>query len=96
MASDFIPIDATKAGATQANVLKSYIQTLRTAYELGGRVKGIMDHNQDGTVWTALEALFGLPAGKGQTVYNLVNGSVGAMEGTFQNDDSKQITEQVG
>lgn len=55
-----------------------------------------MNHNHDGSVFTDLEALFGLPAGKGQTVFDLVNGAVGSMEGAFQVADAKNITERVG
>lgn len=55
-----------------------------------------MNHNNDGTTFTAIETLFGLPTGKGQAVFNMVNGSVGSMEGTFQVADAKNITEQVG
>lgn len=96
MARDFIKIDITLAGASQAGLLKSYVQTLRAAYEQGQRVRAIMTHNNDGTTFTDIEPLFGLPAGKGQTVFNLVNGSIGSMEGTFQVADAKTITEQVG
>lgn len=96
MARDFIKIDQTVSTATQAPLLKAYVAQLREAYEVGTRVKAIMTHNNDGTVFTDIEALFGLPAGKGQTVFNLVNGSVGSMEGTFQVADAKTITEQLG
>ena len=93
MARDFIKIDPI---ASQANLLKNYVNVLRQAYEIGGRVRAIMTHNNDGTVFTDIETLFGLPAGKGQTVFNLVNGSIGSMEGTFQVSDAKTLTEQVG
>lgn len=93
MARDFIKIDPT---ASQANLLKNYVNVLRQAYEIGGRVRAIMTHNNDGTVFTDIELLFGLPPGKGQTVFNFVNGSIGSMEGTFQVPDAKTITEQVG
>lgn len=96
MARDFIKIDTTNTSATQAGLLKNYVQTLRSSYELGTRVLAIMGHNNDGTVFTDVETYFGLPAGKGQTVFNLVNGSIGSMNGTFQVADAKTITEQVG
>lgn len=96
MARDFIKIDTTNAGATQAGLLKSYVQTLRGAYEMGTRILAIMGHNNDGTTFTDIETYFGLPTGKGQTVFNLVNGSIGSMQGTFQVADAKTITEQVG
>jgi hypothetical protein len=96
MARDFIKVDTSTVTATQARLLLNYVQTLRSAYELGVKCKAVMDHNQDGSVFTDIEALFGLPSGKGQTVYNFVNGSIGAMGGTFQNADAKNLTEQVG
>lgn len=96
MARDFIKVDTTQAAATQAQLLKSYISSLRQAFDFGTRVLAIMGHNNDGTVFTDIETIFGLPAGKGQTVFNLVNGSIGAMSGNFQVADAKTITEQVG
>ena len=96
MARDFIKIDASMAGATHAGLLRAYVQQLRQAYEQGQRVRAIMNQNHDGTVFTDIEALFGLPAGKGQTVFDLVNGSIGSMEGTFQVADAKTLTEKVG
>jgi hypothetical protein len=96
MARDFIKVSRTDTNATQAGLLLSYVSALRSAYELGVKCKGVMDHNNDGTVWTDIEALFGLPAGKGQTVYNLINGSVGSMTGVFQVPDAKNLTETVG
>lgn len=96
MARDFIKIDTTQSAATQSQLLKTYVAQLRAAYETGKRCIAIMSHSNDGTVFTDIESLFGLPAGKGQTVFNLVNGSIGSMEGTFQVSDAKNITEQVG
>jgi hypothetical protein len=95
MARDYIKIDPTNTGL-QASLLRSYVFQLREALETGERVLAIMSHNNDGTVFTDVETLFGLPTGKGQTVFNLVNGSIGSMQGTFQVADAKNITEQVG
>jgi hypothetical protein len=96
MARDFIKIDTTVAGATHAGLLRAYVQQLRSAYEQGQRVRAIMTHNNDGANFSDIEGLFGLPAGKGQAIFDLVNGSIGAMEGTFQVDDAKVLTEKVG
>ncbi len=96
MARDFIKIDVSNNIQNPAMVLKDYVNTLRRAYELGSRVKAMMDHNNDGAVFTDIETMFGLPSGKGQIVYNLVNGSIGSMEGSFQVADAKTITEQLG
>lgn len=96
MARDFIKIDNTTTTATQASKLIAYRNALRDAYQKGKEVLGIMNHNNDGSVWTDIESLFGLPAGKGHTVYDLMNGSIGAMEGTFQNSNAKDLTETLG
>lgn len=97
MARDFIKIDTSSPNtATQAALLKTYTVQLRQAYESGKRCIALMGHMNDGTVFTDIETFFGLPAGKGQTVFDLVNGSVGSMEGTFQTANAKTITEQVG
>ncbi len=96
MARDYIKIDTGNVAATQAIVLRSFVQALRTAYEQGKKVIAVMGHNNDGAVFTDIEALFGLPAGKGQIVFDLVNGAVGSMEGTFQVDDAKELSERVG
>jgi hypothetical protein len=93
MAIDFIPITLT---AAQAQGLKNYITVLRQAQELGQRVLDIMQHNNDGVSFVGIETLFGLPTGKGQTVFNLVNGSIGSMKGTFQVADATTISQQVG
>src|SRR5262245_64996144 len=95
MARDFIRIDRTTTTATQANLLLDYVAQMRRAYELGVKIKAIMDHNNDGTSFADIEVLFGIPDGKGQTVYDLMNGSVVSMQGTFQTSDAKNITETL-
>lgn len=96
MARDFIKIDVNTAAATQARDLVAFKNQLRAAYEAGKKILAVMGHNNDGTTFTDLESLYGLPAGKGQTVFNLVNGAVGSMEGVFQTSDAKNITETIG
>jgi hypothetical protein len=96
MARDFIALNPNAAGATQAPLLRSYIQSLRSAYNLGVQCAAIMTHNNDGTDFTDIETIFGAEAGSGQVLFDLVNGSTGAMNGQFQNNDCKTITEKVG
>lgn len=101
MASVFIKIDTSQPNtAIGALQLKSYIQQMRNAYNNGKQILAIMNNMKDFTVspnlYNDLELYFGLPSGKGQTVFDLVNGSVGSMEGLFAVDDAKKITEQVG
>lgn len=96
MARDFIKVDRNTVTATHAQLLLNFRETLRRAYELGIVVRDTMNHNQDGVNFADIETLFGLPAGKGQTVYNLVNGTIGSMTGLFQVSDAKNLTETLG
>lgn len=95
-ANDYIKIDLTNTAAAEAATLKNAIRQLQTVQEQLTSIINKMNHNSNGTVWTTLEALYGLPAGKGQAVYDLVNGTVGAMNGTFQNNNAVKLIEQVG
>ncbi len=96
MARDFIKVDTSNAAvATQARTLVEFARQLRAAYDQGKRIIAIMSHNNDGSNFTDIETLYGLAAGQGQAVFDLVNGSVGSMEGTFQVDDAKEITERI-
>jgi len=97
MSRDYIKIDTSNPNAApQAALLKAYVTSLRNAYNQGKQLIALMGHMNDGIVFTDVEVNCGLPSTKGQTVFDLVNGSVGSMEGTFQVSDAKTITEQVG
>lgn len=95
MARDFIPITFT-ANTTQAGELKQFVLALNDAYHKGKKILGTMNHLNDGSDFSDLEGLFGLTVGKGQTVFNLVNGTIGSMEGIFQVSDAKTLIEKVG
>lgn len=96
MAIDFIPINQNQAGATQAIALKNAISIGAQFYQQMTAIRNQMTHMEDGTTFTALETYFGLPAGQGQAIFNLVNGAVGVIEGTFQNNNIQTLTQQVG
>jgi hypothetical protein len=96
MARRYIKIDTTVAGATQSGLLKNFVTQLRANYEVGVRIRAIMGNNNDGTNFTDVEALFGLPAGKGQTVVELITNAVGSMEGDLQSNDAKILGERMG
>lgn len=96
MARDFIKIDTTNAAAIHAMKLKNFVNILRGVIDQGNLIRDIMGHSNDGTVFTDVETLFGLPTGKGQEVFNLVNGAIGSMAGTFQVADATTITSKVG
>lgn len=59
-----------------SNNLQSTLNTLASQYYRLVKIKANMDNLTDGVSFTALESTYGIPTGKGQTVYNLVAGSV--------------------
>jgi hypothetical protein len=95
MAIDFIKVDTSTTTATEARSLISLRNALREAYEQVQLVLRVMGHLNDGSDFTEIEAKYGLTAGKGQIVFDLVNGSKGSMEGAFQVADVKTLTERL-
>lgn len=97
MARDYIKIDLSNQNVNvHAQTLRSFVSALRQAYEQGKHIQALMGHMHDGAVFTDIELNFGLPAGKGQFVFDLVNGTIGAMEGGMQNAQAVNLTEMVG
>lgn len=98
MANDFIRADPTQTPQAQpyAGLLLGLVTALRNTIDQLDRVKAVMDHSNDGVSFTAIETLFGLPSGKGQTVYDLVNGTRGALGGTMQNSNALALIDRVG
>jgi hypothetical protein len=109
MANDAIKIVTNDNNASEADELIRYIDTLRLAYELGIRVRDKMKRHFDDAGgenninWATVQERWGVPTNEqdvgptanGAIIFTLVNGSVGAMEGTFQNGQCKEITERV-
>lgn len=98
MATDFIRADPTLTpqAQTYALLLISLVVSLRNMIDQLDRVKAVMDHSNDGVSFTAIESLFGLQAGKGQAVYDLINGTSGAIKGTMQNSNALALIDRVG
>lgn len=96
MAIDFIKADTTVTTAVFAAKLVSLSRQLRDTIDLLDEVKTIMDHSNDGSVFTLIETFFGLPSGKGQTVYDLCNGTMQAISGTAQNSNALSLINRVG
>ncbi len=109
-ANDHIKIDPTQSAATEAAELLTFIRTLRTAYELGTRIRAKMRHNFDdsggsGSInWTAVQTLWGIASNgtvvgtsaNGQIIFTYVDGATGSLDGTFQTNAGEQMTERVG
>ena len=97
MPNDFINVDPAMPGATHAGLLRALSQQQRQTYELAGRIREIMANNAvPPDDYAEMERLFGLEAGDGATVFDLVNGLVGALEGQFQNNNGKNIGVLIG
>jgi hypothetical protein len=100
MASDFIKIQRDQSAATEAAELLAWVRDARSVYERAIRIRDKMRHNFNDQVspidWSALETLWGVPTGKGQTVYTFLDGSVLAMTAGQQNSCVKDVTETVG
>jgi hypothetical protein len=110
VANDFIKIARDQSAATEAAELLSFKNALRSAYEIGLRIRAKFRHNFDdgggenNIDWSVVQTLWGIPAGNtstgpasnGAKVFTLIDGAVGSMEGTFQTSAAKDITEKVG
>lgn len=101
MPRDYIKVDRTTSTATHAQLMLNFRNAVRVAYALGVELRAIMRHNFDDSDpqninWSDVEALCGLPTGKGADVFTLVDGAVGAMEGQFQTPAAKDLTETLG
>lgn len=96
MPIDFIHPDTSVTTAPFASKLVSLVRQLRDTIDLLDEVKTIMDHTNDGVAFTGIETLFGLPSGKGQTVYDLCNGTMQAISGTAQNNNALSLINRVG
>jgi hypothetical protein len=96
VARNYIKVDTNNTLATRAGELAQFCKNLRQTYELGIRIRDIMDHMNDGTNFADVELHFGLATGNGQTVYNMVKNTVDSLEGDILSNDGKQMSERVG
>jgi hypothetical protein len=96
VARNYIKVNTSDTNATRANELAQFCRNLRQTYELGIRIRDIMDHMNDGTNFVDVETHFGLTTGNGQVVYNMVKNTVDSLEGDILSNDGKQMSERVG
>ena len=89
MASNHIPIDTSKRLGVR---LRRCVDLTRELLGLLAETKAVMEAQIDGTDYAAVEAQYGLPAGKGQTTYNLVAGARSAVNVSAVN----QMTDWLG
>jgi hypothetical protein len=71
-------------------------QLLQHATYVQAKMRHMFDDQVNPIDWSTIETLFGVPTGKGQTVYTWVDGLQGSLQGLFQTDAGKQIVESMG
>lgn len=77
MAANHVPIDTGKRLGTR---LRRSVDLARELLGLLAEAKAVMEAQIDGSDYAAVEVQYGLPAGKGQTAYNLVAGARSAVD----------------
>jgi hypothetical protein len=110
LAITYIKLDRSSAAASERDELLVAIRDLRSVHERLDRIRDKMNNNFDdsgggGTInWSTLQTLWGIPTNgndigvnaNGARVFNYINGTIGAIEGTMQNADGKSLPENVG
>lgn len=79
MANQHIEINQ---GMRLGSKLFSFVSSLRAVHDNGMSLKDIADQVAAGGDWEAFQSEFGIPAGQGDVVYNLLLGAVGALDNT--------------
>lgn len=77
MPTNFLQVNtSTRLGAD----LRRAVDQLRDVRDRLERLKNVLDTQVDGVNYSLVESQFGLQAGEGQTVYNLVAGAFTAVD----------------
>lgn len=79
MAIEYLTVDTSQRLGSELRQAVNYGNAFDTQV---ARLKEIMETMIDGTDYSAVEANFGLQAGSGETVYNLVTGAATDTGGT--------------
>lgn len=101
MVADFIELKRTDTAAVFVSEILAYRASIATALAQGDAIKNKMAHMFNDSIpqaidWTMLERLYGIPTGKGQAVWDMINGSQGAMRGTMQNNQCENLVKMAG
>lgn len=97
--SDFIKIDRTTSTAVFSNELVSLPQNLRRVMDQLQKIQEMGYHMFDAGSppdFTVFETNFGVPTGQGNTVFDLVNGTLLALNGDAQNANATELINRVG
>jgi hypothetical protein len=96
MPIDFIKVTTNDTNAPFAADLVSLVRQVRGVFDQIDKVLDVMTHTNNGSDFTTLETLFGLPTGQGQMVFDLCNGTRLALNGSGQNSNAVSLIERVG
>lgn len=96
MAANFISVDTTTTTARFSREAVSLSVQIRSLIDLLEQISSKGAQMNDGTDYTLLETLYGLPTGTGQTYLSFVNGSLDAIKGVSQNASAITLMNRVG
>lgn len=99
MANDFIRINQADSAAKFATDLKNAATKTRELLDLYDAIisRGYHLFESGPPVdFAGFEVAHGIPTGTGQTVWDMVNGALGAMTGTMQNEQAVNLKNRVG
>lgn len=96
MAADFILIDRFDNTNPFASELITVAAQLRAAQETLLKIQAKGFRMFSGSDFSTFETNYGIPTGQGQTVFDLINGTVMALAGTAQNANAQELINRVG
>ena len=98
MPLNYVQIARNDNAAYLASELLQAINAVRNAAEKLAKVESIATQMVDipGNNYTEFETRFGVPAGKGQIVFDFVKNAQRALKGNLQSDDAIKLIERVG
>lgn len=99
MAADFIPLIRGNSANIFVNDLIGLPQQLRAVVDKLEKVRDTgfrMFETGPPADFSEFETFYGIPTGQGQTVFDLVNGTLNALGGTAQNANSEEFMNRVG
>lgn len=98
MPLNYIQITKNDSAAYLAQELLGAVNAVRNAAEKLAKVESIATQMVDvpGANYTEFETRFGVPTGKGATVFDFIKNAQKALKGTLQSDDAIKLIERVG
>lgn len=93
---DFIKIDRTNSTAVFSSEMVTLPQDLRRVMDKLEKIQQMGYRMFDDPDFTMFETNFGIPTGQGQTVFNLINGTILALTGAAQNANAVELVNRVG